>query len=542
MESMGMVELAELIGSTELKRSPVVLLERREYYDFRRYVHTRKKRIARAFGVLSGDMRKLVTQDSARAIIRRGKLPAQIRDGWAKLTSGFVTDSVMPEYYHTIDLASEIIVKKMLRVKGGPSAVESAGIWANERGGTLLVDLTAAQMANAQAVIHAQVIWGVTSPHQLAQMMKPMVGLTGRDAKAVGRFYQGLIAEGISPQNAVSRLDRYAKFLHGNRADRIARTELADAYNFGQMNSIRGALDEGLLEGTVEKRWMAGGANPCEICLENEAAGYIKLDASFPSGDDHPTAHPDCECAIGYKVKRTGAGMGADERAKIPGRGPGKMKRGQAGHIAKDYEAAIEKFGTFGPSDEFLESWLKDAYLKATGKTMSNEMAAKMHQSLTSFTGEESSFIRGAQLKMGKQYEKWAELGDLLEDYLKFAPQFDPKTTIYRGVKASGEKYDRIAAMVKKIETGEIKVGQKLNLGTTSHWSTDLTEAHNWDGAIVFETKGVADSTSIMHFSSMIAEAEVMVGKDVGFTISKIVTEKVGPYTNYRVVLVPSGG
>ena len=31
---------------------------------------------------------------------------------------------------------------------------------------------------------------------------------------------------------------------------------------------------------------------------ENAAAGPIDLDDEFPSGDDAPTAHPNCECAL----------------------------------------------------------------------------------------------------------------------------------------------------------------------------------------------------------------------------------------------------
>jgi hypothetical protein len=249
-------------------------------------------------------MGELVTQDSAREIIQLGGLQGEMRDAWEKLISEFVANSVMPEHHNAINTASEALRARIARRIKATSAMASAAMWVNERGGTLLADLSAAQLANAQAVIHAQVIWGATSPYQLQQMMKPMVGLTARDATAVGRFYQRLITEGISPKDAVGRLDRYARFLHNNRADRIARTELSDAYNFGQMDSIRGALNDGALEGEVTKNWLAGGQAPCDICTENEAAGYIALEEAFPSGDDHPTAHPDCECTVGYKVRR----------------------------------------------------------------------------------------------------------------------------------------------------------------------------------------------------------------------------------------------
>jgi len=121
---------------------------------------------------------------------------------------------------------------------------------------------------------------------------------------AVARFMGTLIEEGV-PANVInSQVANYTKFLHKNRASRIARTELSNSYNFGQIDSLRHAVDEGWLPGIPEKASIAGGADPCEICLENEAAGYIALDAAFPSGDEHPTYHPSCECAVGYRVKR----------------------------------------------------------------------------------------------------------------------------------------------------------------------------------------------------------------------------------------------
>lgn len=295
-----------MLIQVESKLRPIVLLDRRGYFELHSYIGSKKRRIARSFRELSRNMQSLITPDSMRKVIQLGGLQGEMRDGWTKMISGFVGDRVMPEHHNAIATASENIRKRFRASmkQETPSVMESAGIWVNEQGGTLIVNLTGAQMGNAQAVIHAQVIWGVTSPYQLAQMMKPMVGLTEREALACTKVYQGLISEGVSQREAVGQLERYANLLHRRRADRIARTELSNAYNFGQMNSVRGAIDEGLLTGEMEKNWIAGGANPCDICLENEAAGYIALDEAFPSGNDHPTTHPNDECSVGYRLRR----------------------------------------------------------------------------------------------------------------------------------------------------------------------------------------------------------------------------------------------
>jgi hypothetical protein len=79
------------------------------------------------------------------------------------------------------------------------------------------------------------------------------------------------------------------------RADMIARTEIARANSAGSIASYRIARDEADVD--VKKAWILGD-NPCAICQENADAGAIDLDDEFPSGDDAAPAHPNCECAV----------------------------------------------------------------------------------------------------------------------------------------------------------------------------------------------------------------------------------------------------
>lgn len=78
------------------------------------------------------------------------------------------------------------------------------------------------------------------------------------------------------------------------RAEMIAQTEGNDAYNYGRMATARDA-------GLDEKAWETESGDPCPTCIENEEAGYIGIDDSFPSGDDGPTAHPNCECSLNFR-------------------------------------------------------------------------------------------------------------------------------------------------------------------------------------------------------------------------------------------------
>jgi len=54
-------------------------------------------------------------------------------------------------------------------------------------------------------------------------------------------------------------------------------------------------LREAADEGATEKSWVGG---TCETCIENADAGWIDMDDQFPSGDDEPPAHPNCNCEL----------------------------------------------------------------------------------------------------------------------------------------------------------------------------------------------------------------------------------------------------
>jgi hypothetical protein len=78
-----------------------------------------------------------------------------------------------------------------------------------------------------------------------------------------------------------------------SRAEMIAQTEGNDAYNEG-----RSALAEEA--GMEEKSWETED-DPCDICIGNEGDGWIDIDDNFSSGDDAPTAHPNCQCSLNFR-------------------------------------------------------------------------------------------------------------------------------------------------------------------------------------------------------------------------------------------------
>jgi hypothetical protein len=83
------------------------------------------------------------------------------------------------------------------------------------------------------------------------------------------------------------------------RAQLIAKTEVSNANSAGALEGYRAAKDNGL---RVLKGWL-NGSNPCPVCLENAAAGFIATEEEFPSGDMAPAAHPHCQCALTAKAE-----------------------------------------------------------------------------------------------------------------------------------------------------------------------------------------------------------------------------------------------
>lgn len=288
------------------KASRIILLDRRGYVELHDYIDNKRLSIMSPFRDLVKEMQSLVNVENAKRIIQLGGLPNEMRDGWSRMIEKFVDNDIKPSYTNAIEAASEKMAARIERARkqGFILPLTAVANWVNEEGGKLLTNLTAAQMANAHAVIQNQVVWNVTSPYQLAQIMKPAVGLTEREAIACSRLYSGVIEEGVGQRAATAQLEKYANYLHRARADRIARTEISDAYNFGQWDSVKQARDEGWLPGEPEKEWIAGGGNPCDICLDNEGEGPIPINQVFSSGDDTPTAHPSCACSLGYSVRR----------------------------------------------------------------------------------------------------------------------------------------------------------------------------------------------------------------------------------------------
>lgn len=188
--------------------------------------------------------------------------------------------------------------------------------WLRERGAEFVTACTREQKDAIAALLAKKMRDGHTVD-ELSRLIRPCIGLTEGDAKAVARFYDNIVANykkehpRMKPESirrkALDATQKYAERKHRQRAMTIAQTESAFAYNRGADEGIRQAQNEGYLE-IMKKRWSTSGDDAvCKLCASLEGV-EVGMDVEFNVGGrvlfpgQHltPPAHPRCACAVEY--------------------------------------------------------------------------------------------------------------------------------------------------------------------------------------------------------------------------------------------------
>jgi len=105
-------------------------------------------------------------------------------------------------------------------------------------------------------------------------------------------------SEGWGYARTERAIRREFRDMAASRAETIARTETANAYESARRIVAQGVRADGEV---VEQRWLVTYAC-CDLCAMNEQAGWMPLDAPYPSGSDKPPEHPNCRCSVQYRT------------------------------------------------------------------------------------------------------------------------------------------------------------------------------------------------------------------------------------------------
>lgn len=168
--------------------------------------------------------------------------------------------------------------------------------WVRAKAASLVVEISNQQKRLLREII-AEGFEAGERPETILKEIQQLVGLTRRERGWVQNRREALAAK-LEGERLERAVDRYARRLLRQRANRIARTETIDAYAQGLDDSWQLAKDEGLLDDTVMQDWVELSASPrtCKICQGLGKSDPVPLGQPFVSefiGEIYrPPSHP----------------------------------------------------------------------------------------------------------------------------------------------------------------------------------------------------------------------------------------------------------
>lgn len=291
---------------------PIPINTRDTMQVLRSYLNTREPKIQRWLYSTWSAEREALKYQEIRNALRDHEVPLEWIQQWQQDYSRFIVEVLDPEWRKAMEKSGGYIGEQVEKYAGRAFNFTPTGRrieeWIQVRGGELAVSLSDMQHQAIKAIIRRYTVDMPLSADELARVLRPVIGLTPKQAGAVTRYRENLLAEGMDPKKVEHQVGNYASFLHRQRALRIARTELSFSYNYGQLEAIRQAKEQGYFRGEVVKVWMtAEDERTCDFCgpLDGQTIG---LEETFPGMTEKlpnvlaPPAHPMCRCTIGYQV------------------------------------------------------------------------------------------------------------------------------------------------------------------------------------------------------------------------------------------------
>ena len=206
-------------------------------------------------------------------------------------------------------------------------ASPTATRYAAENSIKMVRDLTVSTQVGVQQVILSSFTDGLTR----AQVTKPLIvllqdsiapnvapnsvlfdlfgsatnGLTERYAVAVYHRAEKLVESNpnMTFDTLKKRVGTYGARLRRSRARTIARTEIMRASNFGRLDAMEQAANQGLVNpATARKQWSTSRFDVCEICVPLNGQTQPLRGGLFLAGNGwtgaSPPAHPNCRCVV----------------------------------------------------------------------------------------------------------------------------------------------------------------------------------------------------------------------------------------------------
>lgn len=250
-----------------------------------------------------------LTYKELREAYLAGEITEQRYQQWTQDYSLFIQNKLSPLWQQAANTAAAEVAAQYPKFIYEPS-VSAAMDFIKNHGAELVTNITQEQRKALNAVIAHISGYTAVTPDEAARMIRPVVGLTVPQAVANVRHRQAVEQAYLKahpncrPETAKKKADeasaRYAGKQHRYRAQNIARTELAFAYNAGSYGATKDAQAQGYI-GDCVKIWLtAYDERVCHIC-ERMDGEKRNIDEKFSNGKMIPPGHPSCRCAVAYE-------------------------------------------------------------------------------------------------------------------------------------------------------------------------------------------------------------------------------------------------
>ena len=219
-----------------------------------------------------GDQQKAITYKELREAILAGQISETTLHEWQIAYSNLVTNQMKPIWQDAMIAANR-------QTKPGgfyfdPTA-RGAKDWIEEHGGEWITAIQEEQQ-KAIAAMLGKAYSGNWDVDELAKVIRPTIGLTTPQAKANFNYYNHVketllknnptMREATAIKRAREAAAKYAAKQHRQRAQMIAETEMAFAYNKGADEGIKQAQKKGYV-GKIRRVWStADDELVCEVC------------------------------------------------------------------------------------------------------------------------------------------------------------------------------------------------------------------------------------------------------------------------------------
>jgi hypothetical protein len=264
-----------------------------------RFLVDAEPEVATFVKALWADMSKEISSPIAGQMISQRSVPASIIEIWDRQYADFI-DGVLSQKWAESMRAGESNLASKWRLLT-PANINT---WMDNRGPALFDGLITQQSRSLNQMIRFFATEAPLAQDTLASIISPAVGLTEKQSKALTGHFNALTEAGASEDSIRLSMSARASKFQRARADMIARTELASAYNGGIDVAIRQGIDDGVFEGEVQKVWRTqDDERVCPICgpLDETSVDMGDSFSSLGFTGDVPPAHPMCRCVVLYE-------------------------------------------------------------------------------------------------------------------------------------------------------------------------------------------------------------------------------------------------